>query len=414
MVLSVLLCIIKTKKHIKKSINIIGGGASSLLLAALLDSEKFEISIFEKNAALGRKFLVAGDGGFNLTHSEEKTEFIKRYHPSKFIAPFIKGFSNEDFRNYLKSIGIETYVGSSKRVFPLKEIKPIQVLNAFEKELKKNNVQIFFKHSWKGFTKNNELIFDNNGADKTIQSDITIFSLGGASWKVTGSDGTWLNLFKEKKIKVIDFEASNCAYKIEHKKHSKTFFGSALKNCVFTCGDTTKKGEAVLTAFGIEGSGIYPLSKEIRKQLQENKKAILQIDLKPDLTEVEIKTRIENKGDYSIKDALSKKVNLSDAQVELIKTYTTKEEYTDASALSKLIKNFALEITGSALIDEAISTVGGIDLKEIDANFELKKLPQHYCIGEMLNWDAPTGGYLLQACFSMAHHLATHLNSTHE
>lgn len=402
-------------KDVKKiKVCIIGGGASSLLLGALLDSSKFEISIFEKNAALGRKFLVAGDGGFNLTHSEETSEFINRYHPSKFIASSIKKFSNEDFRNYLKGIGIETYVGSSKRVFPSKEIKPIQVLNAFENELKKNNVQLFFKHTWKGFDKEGNLLFENNGTEKTIHSNITIFSLGGASWKVTGSDGTWLNYFKEKGIHTIDFEASNCGFKIEHKKHSKTFFGSALKNCVFTCGDATKKGEAVLTAFGIEGSGIYPLSKEIRKQLQKKKKAILHIDLKPDLTEAEIKTRIENKGDYSIKDVLSKKINLSDAQVELIKTYTTKEEYTDASALSKLIKNFSVEITGSAPIDEAISTVGGIDLKEITTHFELKKLPQHYCIGEMLNWDAPTGGYLLQACFSMAHHLATHLNKQHE
>jgi predicted flavoprotein YhiN len=151
-------------KDVKKlKISVIGGGASSLLLAALLKPTKFEISIFEKNSALGRKFLVAGDGGFNLTHSEEIKEFVNRYHPSKFIAPSIKKFSNEDFRNYLKSIGIETYVGSSKRVFPLKEIKPIQVLNAFETELKKNNVQLFFKHTWKGFDKEGNLLFDNNG-----------------------------------------------------------------------------------------------------------------------------------------------------------------------------------------------------------------------------------------------------------
>lgn len=415
MVLSVLLYTIKTqKKYNRKTISIIGGGASSLLLGAILDSEKFDVSIFEKNAALGRKFLVAGDGGFNLTHSEEINDFTNRYNPSKFIAPFIKEFSNNDFRTHLKSIGIETYVGSSKRVFPLKEIKPIQVLNAFENELKKHNIQLFFKHTWKGFDKEGNLLFDNNGAEKTIHSDISIFSLGGASWKVTGSDGLWLNHFKEKGINTIAFEASNCAYKIEHKNHSKTFFGSALKNCVFSCGNSSKKGEAVITAFGIEGSGIYPLSSEIRKQLQQNNKAILHIDLKPDLTEKEIKTRIENKGDYSIKDVLSKKINLSEVQIELLKTYSTKEEYTNAKVLSKLIKNFSLQITDSAPIDEAISTVGGIDLKEINAHFELKKLPQHYCLGEMLNWDAPTGGYLLQACFSMAHHLATHLNNTHE
>lgn len=398
-------------KSAKKSVAIIGGGASSLLLAALLDNEKYKISVYEKNKALGRKFLVAGDGGFNLTHSENINDFISRYSPASFIAPYLTKFTNEDFRIYLKNIGIETYVGSSKRVFPVKNTKPIEVLNAFEQQLLNNHVNLHFQQTWKGFTNNNELLIEHNKEIKNLRADIVIFSLGGASWKITGSMGDWLSYFIEKNIKVLDWEASNCAYKIGHKNYAKNIFGEALKNCVFTCGNKIKKGEAVITQFGIEGSGVYPLGQEIRSQLKEKGKALLCVDFKPDLNVEEIKKRILEKDDYNIKDTLAKKIKLSDLQIELLKQNSTKEEYNDAHKLSRLIKRFSLEITGTAPIDEAISSVGGIDLNEIDLNFELKKLPKHYCIGEMLNWDAPTGGYLLQACFSMAYHLAKHLNS---
>lgn len=151
----------------KKSIAIIGGGASALMLACSLDTNKFNVSIYEKNAALGRKFLVAGKGGFNLTHSENIEQFVERYHPKQFIEPFLKHFSNTDFRDWLKSIGIETYVGTSKRVFPIKGIKPIEVLNAIESVLKKNNVSIHYNHEWKGWS-NNDLVFSNNGETKIL------------------------------------------------------------------------------------------------------------------------------------------------------------------------------------------------------------------------------------------------------
>ena len=395
----------------KQSIAIIGGGASSLLLAALLNSNKYDVSIYEKNNALGRKFLVAGDGGFNLTHAENINDFTKRYSPSAFMENYLRKFSNEDLRHYLKNIGVETYVGSSKRVFPVKNTKPIEVLNAFEKQLIKNKVKLFFKHEWKGFTNNQQLLFDTNNEIKTIKSDVVIFSLGGASWKITGSTGNWLNHFQKNKINTFPFEASNCAYKISHKNYKPLVFGAALKNCVFSSGEQSKKGEAVITKFGIEGSGIYPLSQEIRKQLKENQQAYLHIDFKPDLELDEIKKRIITRENYSIKDVLAKKINLTAAQIELIKNNSTKEEYNDALKLSKLIKQFCFTIEAAAPIDEAISSVGGIDLNEITTHLELKKIPNHYCIGEMLNWDAPTGGYLLQACFSMAFYLANHLNN---
>lgn len=394
----------------KKTITIIGGGPASMMLACSLDSSKYDISIYEKNAALGRKFLVAGKGGFNLTHSEEFQQFANRYTPADFITPFLSHFSNTDLRNWLKSLGIETYIGTSKRVFPLKGIKPIEVLKTIEKKLIDNRVSLFYNQKWSGWNKN-ELVFSSNNQTITVKTDLTVFALGGASWKVTGSDGSWIHHFQEKEISITPFYPSNCAYQINWdstfiKKHE----GEALKNCAFTCGSINRKGEAVITNFGIEGSGIYPLSPAIRKQLTEKQKAEIFIDLKPDLKTEEIRSRLENKGTLSVKDVLEKKINLSETQIDLIKQKTTKEEYNSVEVLLKLIKSYPLHIVGFAPMDEAISTVGGISLNEVTSSLELKKLPDHYCLGEMLDWDAPTGGYLLQACFSMGKFLADKLN----
>lgn len=412
----------------KKSIAIIGGGAATLMLACSLDDNMYNVSIYEKNTALARKFLVAGKGGFNLTHSEDLLQFVERYHPKDFIKPFINHFSNIDFRDWLKTIGIETYVGTSKRVFPIKGIKPIEVLNAIENVLEKKGVVINYSHKWEGWS-NGQLIFQTpNNQTSNIKADIVVFALGGKSWKVTGSDGSWTKYFNEKTISTKTFYPSNCAYKVEwNPSFIKKYHGTALKNCEFTCGDSSRKGEAVITEFGIEGSGIYPLSFEIRKQLMSHPELVsashealkrvqgdgiakLQIDFKPDLSFEEIKSRIENRGKSSIKDILEKRINLPESQIELLKLVSSKEEYNDVNFLSQLIKSYPLSIVDVAPIDDAISTVGGIDLEEVNANLELKKLPHHYCIGEMLDWDAPTGGYLLQVCFSMGRFLADKLN----
>jgi uncharacterized flavoprotein (TIGR03862 family) len=394
----------------KKNITIIGGGPASLMLACSLDASKYNVAIYEKNAALGRKFLVAGKGGFNLTHSENTEDFIERYHPKDFIKPFIKHFSNTDFRNWLKLIGIETYVGTSKRVFPMKGIKPIEVLNAIEIILKTNKVSVYYNHEWKGW-RNNDLEFLYDDKIKTIKSDIIVFALGGASWKVTGSSGNWTPYFAENEILIKPFYPSNCSYKINWNQDLiKSVSGQALKNCEFSCGKMHKKGETVLTDFGIEGSGIYALSKAIREQLIESEKATVFIDFKPDLLLGEIKNRLENRGKLSVKDVLEKKLSLSKAQIQLLKFQTSKNEYNEPETISQLIKKFPLIITDVAPIDDAISTVGGIALSELNEKLELKKLPRHYCIGEMLDWDAPTGGYLLQACFSMGKFVADKLN----
>ncbi|MFT4611477.1 MAG: putative flavoprotein (TIGR03862 family) [Glaciecola sp.] len=391
----------------KKQIAIIGGGPSAFLLAAFLDANKFTVTIYEKNKTSGRKFLVAGKGGFNLTHSEPIDQLIKRYTPSGFLDKALLNFTNTDFRNWLDQIGIPTYIGSSKRVYPKKGIKPIEVLNAILSLLKDKGTSMKYEHTFSGWDDTNTPIINN----KPIQTDYTVFSLGGGSWKITGSDGDWRDTFSKQGIKTKPFQASNCAYQIAWKpdfiaKHE----GTPLKNIAISCNNVIQKGEAVITKFGLEGNSIYGLSPQIREQLYLNSKATVLIDFKPSLTLENIYSKIKLSAYRNTTEILKKELKLTASQIDLLKTHLSKESYLNTEILTKHIKNFSLELISTASIDEAISTVGGIDLNVISENFELKNMSNQFCVGEMLDWDAPTGGYLLQACASTGVYLAKHLN----
>jgi uncharacterized flavoprotein (TIGR03862 family) len=391
----------------KKTIAIIGGGPSSFLLAAFLDIEKFEITIYEKNKTAGRKFLVAGKGGFNVTHSEPMEALIKRYTPDDFLEKTLRSFTNNDFRNWLEQIGVPTYIGSSKRVYPKEGIKPIEVLNAMLKNLKEKGVKIKYNQTFSDWDASNNPIINT----KTLKTDYTVFCLGGSSWKVTGSDGSWLDTFSEKGVKTKEFQASNCGYQIGWKSDFiKRNEGTPLKNIAIYCNNLVQKGEAVITNFGLEGNAIYGLSPQIRKQLSAGSKAKIFIDFKPSLTSENILSKIKLSNSKNTTQILKKELKLTTAQIDLLKTYLSKESYLNAGSLVKNIKKFPLEIIDMAAIDEAISTVGGIDLNAVSENFELKKISNQYCIGEMLDWDTPTGGYLLQGSASIGVYLANHLN----
>jgi len=392
----------------KKTISIIGGGPSAFLLAAFLDATKFTTTIYEKNKTAGRKFLVAGKGGFNLTHSEPIEQLIKRYTPSDFLEEALLNFTNTDFRNWLAQIGISTYIGSSKRVYPKEGIKPIEVLNAILDFLKKKGTIIKYEQTFTDWDIDNNPIINNN----SIQSDYTVFSLGGGSWKITGSDGNWLNTFAKKGINTTPFLASNCAYQVNWESDFiNKNEGSPLKNIAISCQNVTQKGEAVITKFGLEGNAIYGLSPQIREELHSNSKATIFIDFKPTLTLENVLSKIKSAIQKNTTATLKKELKLSTTQIDLLKTYLSKEVYLNPKSLAKFIKKFPLEITNTAKLDESISTVGGIELNAITKSFELKNLSNQFCIGEMINWDAPTGGYLLQACASIGVFVAKHLNT---
>jgi uncharacterized flavoprotein (TIGR03862 family) len=394
---------------VKKSVSIIGGGPAAFLLAAFLDPQKFNVSIYEKNKTLGRKFLVAGKGGFNLTHSEPIAQLIERYTPSHFIQEALLDFDNQDFQKWIDLMGIPTFIGSSKRVYPKIGIKPIAVLYAILDVLNKRGVSINYQHTWKGWNTNHDLVFN---ADKVVKSDYTIFALGGGSWKVTGSDGSWLNVFKKQGVEVVPFKASNCAYRVNwDSDFMDKYEGSPLKNIAISCGDKRQKGEVVITRFGLEGNAIYAISPQIREELDKKQKATVFLDLKPTIAYDDLYQKLKKSHLKKTSEKLHKELKLNPAQIGLLKIYLSKETYLDSELLAQNVKKLTIEITGSALLDEAISTTGGIKLNALDENFQLKNMNQHYCIGEMLDLDAPTGGYLLQSCFSMGVYLARHLNS---
>jgi uncharacterized flavoprotein (TIGR03862 family) len=393
----------------KKEVAIIGGGTAGLFLAAFLNSDIYNITLYEKKSSLGRKFLVAGDGGFNLTHSEDLSSFKSRYTPAAFLDTALENFTNADLRKWLLSLGIPTFVGSSGRVFPEKGIKPIEVLKAIEAFLIEKKVTFEFNTTFTGWgDQENALVFNDK---EIVKSDYAVFGLGGASWKVTGSDGSWIDVFKKKGMDTLPFRPSNCAYKIQwHEKFIQKNEGEPLKNITISLKNKVQQGEVVITKFGIEGNAIYGLSPEIQKALASKNEAVVSVDFKPTYSISALIQKISH-SKTNTTTTLKEKIKLSRTVIDLIKGTLTKEEFLDIQVLAGFIKKFPLKIVDSAPIDEAISTSGGINHHAIDSNFELKKLNNTFCIGEMLDWNAPTGGYLIQACASTAVYLARYLNN---
>lgn len=395
----------------KRKVAIVGAGPAAMVLAAHLDENLYEVDVYERNQAPGRKFLVAGDGGFNLTHAEAPEDFVKRYIPASFVRQAFIDHDNAAFREWLAQIGIPTFVGTSHRVFPESQFKPIDVLNAVLKVLTQKNVRLHKQHVWSGW-EGEALVFFHHEKQLLLHADIVVFALGGGSWKVTGSWGDWLPYFEAKGVKTLPFEGSNCAFGITWPKAVRQeLAGQFLKNIAVYCGDSSKMGELVITDYGLEGGAIYALSGLIRTQIHQFGSASITLNLKPMLTETAVLQKLQQARRGSWTQHIEKQLNLPKVAMALLKACLDKDTFVDPRLLASKIKGLPLRIDKLGIVDEAISTVGGIDLEEVDSAFQLKKIPNHYCIGEMLDWDAPTGGYLLQACFSMGRALASHLNS---
>lgn len=391
-----------------KNLTIIGGGSAALMLASVIDTNKYKVTLCEQKKTLGRKFLVAGEGGLNLTYNSSTEKLIKQYSPSEFMAPIIRQFNNEDLMNWLNKLDIPTFIGSSNRVFPEQGIKPIEVLKKIVKHIECNNIKLLLNTKWTGWDTKGLLTFEN---DEAIQSDITVFALGGSSWKVTGSNGEWVNQFKNRDINLKPFRAANCAFSVHWTKDFLTNFeGKPLKNIALTFNNHQFKGELVISKFGLEGNAIYALSEKIQNELLQQEKTTIYLDLKPSMTLDQLKTKYQNSKLSKVTAILKNTLNLDKTAIALLKQYTNKDTFTNPDLLCKTIKSVPIRIEKAEDIDKAISTLGGIDLDEIDADFQLKKVPSTYAIGEMLDWYAPTGGYLLQGCFSMGFVLGNYFN----
>lgn len=380
-----------------KKINIIGGGPAGLMAAQQL-SQKYEIHLYEKGKALGRKFLVAGKGGFNLTNSSVGATLRNKYLPKKRLDQVLTFFDSNATRDWLLDLGIPTFVGTSGRVFPEKGIKPIHVLQKWLARLDQQNVHWHLEHRFVGFNDQGIPIVQHDNQQILLKGEATIFALGGASWSVTGSQGDWLSHFSEIGIPTLPFQPSNCGLVIDWPETiKKPHAGKPLKNCQYTHDNQTQTGEVIITEYGLEGNGIYPLIPSIRKQLHSSNTTDVFLDLKPYNT---VKELLQKLGEKSPKN-YAKALNIKSNELALIKAFTDKETFLKPRKLARAIKALPIPVIGLRPIEEAISTVGGICWEALNEDFSLKKFPTIYVIGEMIDWDAPTGGYLLQGCFSM-------------
>ncbi len=404
--------VITTRGEIKgkKTIAIIGGGAAAIMCGCFVDSDIYDVHLYEKTSRLGRKLLVAGEGGFNLSYHEEMAIFKTRYRPSGFLDDALDQFSNEDLVTWLQSLGIESYVGTSNRIFPVKGIKPYMVVDKMMDRLTSNGVTVHTNVTWKGWS-DDSIVLEMNGKEESRKYDHVIYALGGGSYRKTGSDGNWIEIFKRQGITCKQLEASNCAWKIDWEEDFINIAeGKPLKNIVLRVGDEKVKGELLISKTGLEGGAIYAQAHKVRSEIKQSGSANLYIDFKPSLRIEEVTEKLQRRT-KSIKYCLEKDIKLAPVVCHLLRTSIPKEEYQSASELANHIKNFKLTTKAGESIDKAISTVGGVILEEVNQHLTLKKIPNSFVIGEMLDWDTRTGGYLLQASFSMGVYVARYLNN---
>lgn len=376
-------------------IAIIGGGPAGLMAAGTL-APHAEVDLYEHGKHIGRKFLVAGQGGFNLTNSVEGAELLGHYSPPGFLDQALLSFGPSELRAWLAGIGIETFIGTSGRVFPTKGIKPIDVLARIRERLLECGVRMHTEHVFTGFNAEGKVQMENDAGSFLLDADRVIFALGGASWPVTGSTGIWPPLFAELGVATTPFRSSNCGVEIPWPTHlAQAHEGKPLKNVRISAGGKSALGEATFTRHGLEGNAIYPVVPAIREGIDE-----LRIDLKPDNTAERLMERIGDKEPKNFAAA----INIDRMQLALLKAFTPKEVSLSAELFIQHVKDLRIPVTGLRPIGEAISTAGGIPVQELGTDFSLRGHPHFFTIGEMVDWDAPTGGFLLQGCFAMGHH----------
>lgn len=390
---------------------IIGGGPAGLMAAEIIAAAGIAVDIYDAMPSVGRKFLLAGVGGMNITHAETFKDFVGRYgEAASWLKTYLDQFDADALRAWVHGLGIDTFVGTSGRVFP-KDMKAAPLLRAWLHRLRSLGVSIHPRHRWLGWSNEGELIIEQrtgeSGARLLIKPAACLLALGGGSWQRLGSDGAWVPLLRAKNIAVHELAPSNCGFETPwSQKLRDEFAGQPLH----TLGVNTKdphgnvialRGEAILSSYGIEGSVIYALSSPLRKQLEKTGKAELWLDLLPDHSlEWVVKQLQKPRGKNSISNFLRKQLNLPPVKMALLRELTDKTIFEQPLELARALKNLRLVLVGTRPIDEAISCAGGVAAPSLTPELMLKNFAGVFCAGEMLDWEAPTGGYLLTACFA--------------
>lgn len=387
-----------------QSVAIIGGGPAGLMAAEVLSQAGFRVDLYDGMPSVGRKFLLAGVGGMNITHSEPYPDFLSRYFErSPMVAPLLRQFDADALCAWIHDLGVDTFIGSSGRVFPT-DMKAAPLLRAWLKRLRDAGVMIHTRHRWLGWNADGRLRIAHPEGELTLEPDATLLALGGASWARLGSDGAWVPWLEAQQVSVAPLQAANCGFEVtvwSDLLRSK-FAGAPLKNIAMGLqGQPMRLGECVLTETGVEGSLVYALSAQIREQINLSGSASVQIDLLPGKSQGDVhKALSKPRGSRSMSRHLHSQLGIDGAKASLLRELAPREAFDDPALLSQAIKALPLQLIGPRPIDEAISTAGGVTFEAMDERLMLKQLPGVFCAGEMIDWEAPTGGYLLTACFA--------------
>lgn len=391
---------------------VIGGGPAGLRAAETAAQHGAHVSIYDHMRSVGRKFLIAGKSGLNLTHTGTLDDLLKHYSgdamPQHTWRRIISGFDNTALRKWAAGLGIDTFEASSGKVFPSPvdgSIKAAPLLRRWIKRLREHGVSFKTKHRWTGISPDGRLEFSHDGKTVRARADATILALGGASWPTTGSDGHWTSILTAHGIRVTPLTPANCGWEADWPAAlTAEAAGLPIKNATLHADGKSCRGELVITRYGLEGGPIYRLGPAIRSLPAPH----VVLDFKPDLSRDQIIARLGNIRRNYVREA-RRKLKLDPATCAILKHLPNRGPWTSAAQLADEIKHCHIPLTQPRPISEAISSAGGIHWQELDDNLMLKKLPGIHAAGEMIDWDAPTGGYLLQACFSTGHHAANSL-----
>ena len=393
------------------AVAVIGGGPAGLMAAEAAALAGVTVDLFDARPSVGRKFLLAGRGGLNLTHAEPFERFVGRYGPeARHLRPLLERFGPDALRAWTHALGIDTFVGTSGRVFPT-DFKAGPMLRRWVQRLHSLGVRFHVRHRWRGLGPDDALSFDTPAGVLTLRPRACVLALGGASWPQLGSDGAWVPWLRARGIAVETLAPANCGFELAWSAHMRErHAGAPVKSVVGSVrapdgGVSVQAGELVITSSGIEGGLVYSLSRPLREALATDGRATLELDLAPGRTLERLQAELSvSRGSRSLSQHLKRLAGIDGVKAALLHEFSTPEQRGDPARLAALIKALPLALTAARPIAEAISSAGGVVLDALDDGLMLKDLPGVFCAGEMLDWEAPTGGYLLTACLATGRH----------
>ena len=390
---------------------VIGGGPAGLMAAEALAQHGVCVDVYDAMPSVGRKFLMAGKGGMNITHSEPLAAFVGRYGARREqIAALLDAFGPDALRAWLQGLGVETFVGSSGRVFPT-DMKAAPMLRTWLHRLKESGVRFHMRHKWVGWDaadgSRHALRFMTPTGEQPVLADAVVFAMGGASWPRLGSDAAWVPLLSERDVPVVPLRPANCGFDANWSDYFRDrFAGQPVKPVAITLTDVDgnvqyRQGEFIVTEAGIEGSLVYALSAAIRERLLTDGETTIELDLAPGLSAQRVIDEVTHpRGSRSMSSHLHSRIGLAGVKLGLLHEALSKEAFADATRVAHTIKALPLKLARPRPIEEAISSAGGVPFEALDKRLMIEHLPGVFCAGEMLDWEAPTGGYLLTACFA--------------